>query len=341
VIVLALSACWKTDPATVDFTDVPYENPDLAVDARVRMLDLEVTCPDGKPDPVFVLFAPGGAETPIAILLHSGAFDYVVDPQEDDVLAGEHYRARSRLDRTWSNDKVWETFGLATTEIDPPEENSGALPTALVNAGVTVVAPGNCWGDLWHGEAGVQEGEPDVDGFQRNGRAAAWETVELVLDGALLPVSWNGELYLAGLGEGGRGVTELLTHDGLPTIGGILVDSAPDDLSPYVDGAVAWADEVAGLERIFGKGLHDPVERARWTLSGAAAEDLLPERVAYLWSHLDPRVPAAAMEGFAAEASTHEANWVVDVDVARHVLTNGDTALAAQAADYLLTGKHP
>jgi hypothetical protein len=341
VLVLLLSACWKFDPATVDMVEVPYENTGLAVDARVRMSELEVTCPDGEPDRLFVLFAPADTEAPVAVLLHSGAFDYVVEPDEADVLAGEHYHARSRLDRSWSNDKVWETFGLATSEVDPPEENLGTLPTALVNAGVTVLVPGNCWGDLWHGEAGVQEGAPDVDGFQRNGRAAAWETVQHVLEGARLPVPWNGELYLAGLGEGGRGVTELLTHADLPTVDGILVDSSPDDLSPYVENPVAWADEVAGLERIFGEELMDPSQRARWTLTGAAEEDLLPARVAYLWSSLDPRVPVAAMEGFAALAAMQESNWVVDMGVARHVLTNADAELAAQATDYLLTGTLP
>jgi hypothetical protein len=333
VIVLLLSACWKTDPATVELTEVPYENVDLAVDARVRMLDLEVACPDGGTAPLFVLFAPADT-APVAILLHSGAFDYVVEPDLDDVLAGEHFHARSRLDRTWPNDKVWETFGLATTEVDPAEQNLGSLPTALVNAGVTVLAPGNCWGDLWHGEAGVQEGEPDVDGFERNGRAAAWETVEHVVDGAMLPVPWTGELYLAGLGEGGRGVTELLTHADLPDVDGILVDSSPDDLSPYLENPTAWADVVAGLERIFGDEL--PEQR---TLSSLAEDGLLPARVAYLWSSLDPRVPVTAMEGFAAD--TKASYWVADLGVGAHVHTNADAALATQAVEYLLTGTLP
>ena len=47
------------------------------------------------------------------------------------------------------------------------------------------------------------------------------------------------------------------------------------------------------------------------------------------------------MEGFAAQASTQEPNWVMDAGVARHVLTNGDPTLAAQAADYLVTGTQP
>ena len=47
------------------------------------------------------------------------------------------------------------------------------------------------------------------------------------------------------------------------------------------------------------------------------------------------------MEGFAAEASTHEPNWVLDAGIARHVLTNGDPALAALASDYLVHGTHP
>ncbi len=341
MLVLLLSACWKTEPATVEMSEVPYENVDLSVAARVRMLDLDLACPTGEPSRLFVLFAPSDTAGPVAVVLHSGAFDYVTEPLEDDVLAGDHYHATSRLDRSWSNDKVWETYGLATTEVNPPEVNLGALPTALVNAGFTVLSPANCWGDLWHGETGVQEGEPDVDGFQRNGRAAAWMTVEMVVDEAILPVPWNGELYLAGLGEGGRGVTELLTHAGVPTIAGVLVDSSPDDLRPYLDDPVSWADEVAGLERIFGDALSDPSELAQWTLAGAAAEGLLPARVAYLWSSLDPRLPVATMEGFAKLDGADDGHWVVDLGVDRHVLTNADAALAAQAADYLLTGTLP
>jgi hypothetical protein len=337
VIVLLLSGCWKTDPATVDLTEVPYENADLAVDATVRTLDLDVACPDGRPGPLFVLSSPSDVAAPAAVVLHSGAFDYVEAPNADDALAGEHYQATSRLDRAWSSDKAWETFGLAIAEVDPPEVNLGALPTALVNAGVTVLVPGNCWGDLWHGEEGVQEGQPEVDGFHRNGRAAAWRTVELLLEHADLGVPWNEDLYVLGLGEGGRGVAELLTHDGMPDVAGVLVDSAPDDLGPYVDDPVTWADEVAGLERIFGA----DVATAEWTLDAAAEAGRLPERVAYLWSSLDPRVPVDAMAGFAATASQQPAYWVLDAGTEQHVLTNADATLAAEAADYLLTGAVP
>jgi hypothetical protein len=341
VLVLILSACWKVDRETIDMTEIPYENADLTVEARVRMLDLDLSCPDGAPDRLFVLYVPTDAPRAIAIVLHSGAFDYVVEPVDGDALAGEHYQAPSRLGRAWSNDKVWETFGLAPTEVDPPEVNLGTLPTALVNAGFAVLLPGNCWGDLWHGEEGVQEGQPDVDGFQRNGRTAAWSTVEMLDDDRSMPVPWNGELSLVGLGEGGRGVTELLLHEGMPPVDSILVDSSPDDLQPYVDDPILWADEVAGLERIFGDAVTDPRSLSDWTLASAAEVGLVPARVAYLWSSLDPRVPVAAMEGFATLAAGHEGNWVADLAVEQHVLTNADPALAAQAAEYLVSGTVP
>lgn len=349
---LLLTGCWKTydELNVIDFSDVSYKNPLVDAPTRVRMFDLDLFCPDGEPARLFAVYGEDQDEAgPAAIVLHSGAFDYVVDPEEDgDVLAGEHYHLDSRLTRAWGNDKVWETLGVHRYEIEPPEENLGTLPAALADAGFIQLYPANCWGDLWHGESGGQQGEPDFDGFDRNGLGFAWQTVRMLTEpefgvdkGFEVPVTWTGELYLIGLGMGGRGVAELLLHEDMVDVSGILVDSSPDDLTPYVENPVLWEDEVEGLERIFGFEQVSIGDLDDWSLLEASAQKLLPDRVGYLWSDLDPRVPDEAMEPFAELHADIKGYWIENTGRQRHVFTNAEEDTAYAAVDYLLTGTVP
>ncbi len=341
---------WKEldEMNSLDPSEVPYRVDGLeATDAMITSFDSGLLCPDGETATFMAVYREGQTENvPVAIVFHSGAFDYVLDPDEDQPLAGEHYYLDSRLLRSWSVSKIWETLGmLSPRTLDDAEQNLGALPAALTDAGVVQIYPGNCWGDLWHNDPGSQDNSP-VDGFERSGRTMALDMVEMLLSankaadlGFSIPVTIDtSQLYLVGLGEGGRAVTELLLSDELPPVAGVLLDSTPDDLSAYTADEDAFAAEVEGLSRIYGEdGLAD---LASWSFL-SVPEDDQPDRVAFLWSSQDPRVPLGAVEATAEALEAGGAAWVYDTGARAHVASNADVSFARDVVDYLLNGQVP
>ena len=348
---VALSGCFKPNEerSQLDFTDIPYNNPSLTVqNVVISAFDVSLDCPTGEDARFFLVYPTDAAgPLPVAIVLHSGAFDYVTEPDPASALAGSHYRTESRLDRGWAISKVWETLGLYYEQVDPYEQNEGALPAALANAGFAQIYPANCWGDLWHNEQGYQDNEVDVEGFDRNGRTFAYWMMRMVVEsdfaqdqGVVFPIQMDGNaLYLVGLGEGGRGVTELLTHDNMLPVRGALLDSTPDLLSPYVDRENEYADEVDGLARIFQEENLESIDS--WSLYNVAGTTQMPDRLAWLWSTGDPRLPTETMAPTAARLSAEADVWVNTQEVGRHVLVNADPLLAAAAVDYLVNGVVP
>jgi hypothetical protein len=341
-------ACEKpyTDLSTLNFDRIDYEHPSLSRDDMVlSTFDLEgLECPDGSPARVIALYpteVPGAM--PVAIVYHSGAFDYVLEPDPSGYINGPHYHAQSRLSQPWSVAKVWETLGLYNEEIDAYEANLGELPAALANLGFVQIYPANCWGDLWHNETGVQDSQSQIEGFERNGRTIAFWMVENILEpskagqrGISVPVQLDPlRIHLVGLGDGGRAVAEVLAHENLPDIAGALVDSSPDLLSAYVENEAAYEEEVAGLSMIFG-------EEQLSTIDAFSLNALptLPPSMGFVWSSGDPRQPAAASAGTAARVAA-EGGWSLDVASPSHVQLNADADLAAAAAEYLLHGTIP
>lgn len=350
---LTLSGCfsnywWKDldEMNTLDPSEVPYSVPGLeATDAVVTSFDAAQTCPDGEPATFFVVYREGvTSDAPVAVVFHSGAFDYVIDPDDDQPLSGDHYYLDSRLTRTWSISKIWETLGmLYPRTIDASEQNLGALPAALTDAGVVSIYPGNCWGDLWHDDAGVADNDPS-EGFTRSGRTLALDMVDMLFNaqtasdlGFDIPVTLDtNQLYLIGLGSGGRAVTELMLSDTLPPLEGALIDSSPDDLSAYVDGGQAFADEIVGLGRIFAD--TDPSALSDWSTAAVTSGELATN-TAYIWSSADPDLPVgAALTG--AEALSDDA-WVYDTGARAHVASNADIDFAGGVVDFLMTGQEP
>ncbi len=357
VLLLSLLAgCWKpyADLPQLDFDEVPYSNPYLeADDAVISAFDTTLKCPDGEDARFFAVYRTGLTDrAPVAIVLHSGAFDYVVDPDPNNELDGTHYAGDGRLDRGWANSKVWETLGINPNVVDPSEVNLGTLPAALTDAGFVQLYPGNCWGDLWHNNEGEQANDLTLETFDRNGLTFAEWMIRMIVEpsfasgqGFSLPVQMDSsQVYLVGLGSGGRGAVELLFSDNLPIIPGVLLDSTPDTLSWYVDHERDYPEVVEGLRHIFREDYLPEIDR--WSALQLYDMGLLPERTGFVWSAGDTRQPAATMETTAdllAELQNlgEGEYWSVDVEQSGHVFLNGDPDLARTAVDYLLTGSAP
>lgn len=349
---LVLVGCSKpyADLAALDFSEVPYESPYLrADDAVVSAYDLDIACPDGEPARVFAVYRTGNeGNAPVAIVLHSGAFDYVVDPDPTNAVGGVHYQGDSRLSRGWAVGKVAETLGMAGAEVDPSEQNLGTLTAALTDAGFVQLYPGNCWGDLWHNEEGYQDGPSEEEGFDRNGRSVAYWMLKSIFEPSFradrgIDLANAGgidtnQIYLLGLGDGARGVVEVLNHPDVPKPAGILLDSPPDRLSAYYGDSQTFADEIVGIERIFGVDNIPALDT--WSLYGTS-EAVLPPRIAYIWSSADTRQPIGTSDATAARISAIDTAWVADIGDAAHVFSNQDEQLALDAVEYLLQGTKP
>jgi hypothetical protein len=342
-----LMGCWPDDGARseLDFSDIPYENSFLAAPATITFFDTTLPCPDGQ-GTRFAAVYPDSAEgpAPVAIVLHSGAFDYLTG----DTLDGPFFYTPSRLDRGWAISKVWETLGLSLDEVDASEENLGTLTAALSDAGFVQLLPANCWGDLWHNEQGAQDNDYSQESFSRNGRTIAGWMTQLVTDEAFasgqgfsVPIELDASrIFLVGLGEGGRAVTELLLREQTPDIAGILLDSVPDDLTPYVEPLDAFADIEVGLSRIFGE--KDLARISDWSMRALISDNTpLPPRIGLVWSDGDPRMPIDAIRPTAEAIAGLPGAWVHNSRATRHILLNADPDLAAQAVEYLLTGTIP
>ncbi|MCO4746027.1 MAG: hypothetical protein KC912_14625 [Proteobacteria bacterium] len=348
-LLVLLSGCWNGEPSSLTTGETAF-TPDAGTLAgwRVQTFDMgneddAFACPDGSGNHFYIVY-PDDAEGPqaTAVLLHSGAFDWVVEPDPTDPLAGDHFSTDNRLSGEFSAGKVFATLGMYP-DIDEEEASTGALALALAERRVTLVIPGNCWGDMWHNRAEDAENDTVTDGFLRRGgdaAAYAWRfasepgfpTAQRITP----PVAFDTDaLYLVGLDEGGRGVTELLADGASPA--GVLLDSTADDLAPYYADTVLYEPVLVGLNRMFPDGESSTVVGS---LHDTATP--LPDRIAYLYSSLDGSQPSGSHEAAVTRLETAAAEvdgptvWINDTLQATHVGTASDTALAGQAADFLL-----
>jgi len=350
-LTMLMTGCFQPidELSSMDTTKVPFENPYITSDdVFIRLYTSALSCPGGEDARFYIVSRDTAAEdAPVAVVLHSGAFDYVLERSDDGPLDGPHYRTSSRLSADFGTAKVFETLGMQVDDLDPSEDNMGTLPAVLADRGFVQLIPANCWGDLWHNEAGPIYYNAEIDGFQRNGRALAWDMVELASNpdmveimGLELDFTWNhSELYLIGLGEGGRGVAELLAREDLPAVTGALVDSAPDDLGPYLKSPDSFADEIEGLARIFPS--DDAETISDWSLAHMAEDITMPTNMVYLWSDGDTRLPAGSMSGAANVLANMPGPWVVNTREPGHVISNSDLTRAREIVDFLQTGIKP
>jgi hypothetical protein len=343
---LLLGGCWNIDPAELPANEIDFQPEiDTDLDWTVRSYEMGIQCPDGEPSRFYFIYPKSIPEEPIpgAVLYHSGSFDYVYSPQVDEPLAGTHYQvAESRLHLPWAVRRIFVMLGMFP-EDDPYEYHLGSLPVALAEQGVATIIPINCWGDLWHNRVALAENNFLDDRFFRNGRVAAewgWrfliEPEFAAEQGVVLPVTIDPDrTYAFGLGEGSRAIGELLVadtdEDGIPDFSpaAVLVDSSPDDLRTYYADPILHSEIIAGFNRIYGD------------VTGSQASSLafvptLPQRVAYIYSSSDTRMPAGIHDAAVSRLNA-AGHYTRDLAVAKHILTNADDLnLTREAVAYVL-----
>lgn len=365
---LILTGCWKIDATVLAEETVPLNPAVGAPDGWVvEGFETELLCPDKEPARFYMVFPEEARRVsedepspalPVAILFHSGSFDYVLQPEAANPIAQTSFQqsvgAEKRLTSAWSFTRIFATLGLYPN-YDPVEVHAGTLPAALAEKGIAMMLPGNCWGDLWHNRSSLVDNNYEADFFFRNGRTMAefsWKylTEEFPPGNPLeLPIEIDTErIYLVGLGEGSRAVTELLnitdTVDGetvfpYRSAAAAVVDSPIDDLTPfYVNDSEAFISIRSGLNRIFVGG---EAVVGNGTLANIP-NPAFPNRMALLFSEVDSRIPAggltAAIDRMNTMSSSRSNLWIHQSVEPQHVLSNADVVLSKAIADYLVEG---
>ena len=354
---IALSTgCWKLDDTIISYDVVPLENQHVVSENLVVQTfepSPPLECPDGEPATFYAIYDSSiTTPVPVAIVFHSGAFDYVKNPAQDDYLAGTHYASDDRLSSAWAQTRVFSMLGMWGETVDPSENHTGALITALAQQEIMVLMPANCWGDLWHNHSGGrQENDYSTERFYRDGLALASWMYRIATDESFatghdvgLPLQVDEDhVTLVGLGDGGRAVTELLwlltdvSYYDAP-IEAVMVDSVPDDLSWYYEQPSQFADYISGLQRIFDDRVDDIADHS---LEAYLASDTHPEpRTMLVWSSYDPVVPNGAIEGLVATVEARadvdpSAAAVEEIGASAHVFSNKDMPLAYDVVDFL------
>ncbi|MEE2750692.1 MAG: hypothetical protein VX519_04635 [Myxococcota bacterium] len=301
---------------------------------------------------------PAAKPSPVALILHSSTFDYALNPTPEAPIGGDHFRpgidGDTRMSRDWGIQKVWATLGLGDS-IDSTEQNDGSLPAALVDEGVVGVLPINCWGDLWHNDPESAPNDLVADlGVNRTGHTMAWWMIRILND-LEFALSHNAqinlnldpsELYLVGLGDGSRGVLDLLQRDDMPAVKGVLLDAPVADLSHW--SADDFPGEHAGLKRIYNFAEDDPerLEPNWWThsiRSLVSSGKFSGVHTALLYSDADPRIPFpdSHYTPLVSSLSNQPTTWIQNVGESAHVFSNANEDRARAVVEFLQTGVIP
>lgn len=294
-------------------------------------------CPDGLDARIYIVEPSTPASSteprPIALLLHGRNFDKIMP-------SGEHAFGEDRLSVDWASTQVEALLGMESA-LGPAARGEGAWVAALLEQGFAVVAPSDCWGDLWDGRGGNDYEER----FFRYGAYLASEAISVASRRSELSAE---TLLVVGMGEGARGLTELI-KDGIQ-IDGAIVDSSPDWLSPWVAQPIVNQREIETLFAIYDGELAEGLEPAarlealrllliRDSLQTAVLDGSFRAPILYAYSSLDQRVDAALTQ---PTADVIQVNYppldatVLDWAVPDHAPSNRDPDQARLRLEWLL-----
>ena len=288
------------------------------------------TCPDQETARLYLVYSNTiEALAPVALVLHPEPFDYV----RSDGTTFSSQVGEERLTVDWAAVTAEKMMGIRETGAGTFKP--GALLATLVREGFFVVVPTNCWGDLWHGT-----GDNDyTEGFLRYGLYLADDSVRWALD--RLDTD-DQRVLLAGLGEGGRGIVDMVGFGW--TDAAILIDSSPDYLPPLF-GDPHNDDFIEGLEKIYTRG-----ELSEEEFKTKLGEASLYYQVSqgyeaptiYLYSANDDFVSVELSRPAknAIEDRYPPGLYFPDMETAesRHIITNSHRSKAEEVVEWLVDG---
>jgi hypothetical protein len=161
------------------------------------------------------------------------------------------------------------------------------------------------------------------------------ETQGVVFDFEMDPT----QLHLLGLGDGARGVVNIVNHENTPNIAGVFVDSPVDDLTVWATDP-AFADEALGLQRIYNYAPGDDPYWNNYTLKALINQnELNGARIALVYSDSDPRVPypQTNFANMVTAVEAHEEGLVINTGLSAHVHSNSDADIAREVVDFLFS----
>ena len=84
---MLMTGCFQPidELSSMDTTKVPFENPHITSDdVFIRLYTSALSCPGGEDARFYIVSRDTAAEdAPVAVVLHSGAFDYVLERSDD------------------------------------------------------------------------------------------------------------------------------------------------------------------------------------------------------------------------------------------------------------------
>jgi hypothetical protein len=303
-------------------------------------------CPDGELARLYVVYG-NHIETPapLALVLHEEPFDYL---RSDGTSYSSQFDVE-RLTADWGALATEKMLGMH--EVGGSAYKPGALIAELVREDFYVLAPTNCWGDLWH-----STGDNDyTEGFLRYGLYVADDALTWGLDNLEID---EERVLLAGMGEGGRGVMELarphalglqtpmLTLDDRLDLRdvGILIDSSPDYLPP-IFGDPNNAEFIDGLEKIYGAEQLSEEDfktlLGTHSLSHIVGEGFVAPTM-YIYSANDDFVDVSlsrpAKNAIESEYPAGMYYPEMEMSAPRHIITNTTRSEAENVLDWLIEG---
>ena len=395
-MLLSLIACWAGEDAfpPIDVEELNFDHELLEVaPIPVERFSTDLTCPDNQIAEIFMLrpelpttvsesdtnenesneteTETETALAQLAIIFPPNSFSKAIQAQaeeqnnvEDTGLAETPSSSISTelqvsLTQARANARVWQLLNIGDQALETGVNDQGTLIAMLANAGVAMLIPTNCWGDLWYNAPDTNPNAVSEE-IIRQGRSMA--RLAVALPGELVTQEALGvqdhfasidstNVHWIGLGDGGRAPIELMLDGSAPS-GGLAFDSTPADWTSYVSSS-AHEDTTELLMAMTNSSTPESlaVSLPSMSMNGVSS---FPDKTAWIWSNGDSFVPLPALISGAENITNWSAGnfdsapavgepgaWITDRSLTGTVFSNADASLSSQLVSYLITGLIP
>ena len=132
-VLLMLLACWSVGESEDYFATVPFTTPYAETQTGVvETVRTSLECPDGQNARFYVVHdQAANPDAPVAVVLHSSAFDYVITPDASEPLGGQHFAGVSGYSRLETSSADEHNASFSTEDVQTELKRLAAQAVAL------------------------------------------------------------------------------------------------------------------------------------------------------------------------------------------------------------------